>query len=546
MRFRNAVLSVGLLCLSPFTTFAQAPATLDALLALPPSPGADALLVLHATDPRVPKRWREALTDPDPSRRASAARLLGATAAMNAIGGLRAAALAEKDASALGEMLQALVIIGSDVSDGLVYQRAGDVPPVAARRIAETLATVRPAGVVSHLLASGHFAGVPDVVADIYARLLAVAPQEAIRLEQGAAIVKPGVAAGLLRMAAATKRKLPAPVVVAALHGDVETAADALNYMSITYGRPSKAAGDRALVEAHAIVRRDTGPAAAPLHALLVALADRWITRAESSVSSYIPSIDGAEYEALRLSPAVIAVLTREERRELEARVPAVEQTTSPVVSMDEFVASGRWERALLAPTLLMADWPPAMVLDLAKVTGCRGPVDGFFDAVVTHRPDGRVQSAGLGVESLSEPCQRMAHAMVASGYGPPSLPKTQPARSIVRLDERWWSCLADSARDPAPLRVVRSRGVPIPKKVEDRKPHYPADALAKGVQGVVVIDATISPRGCVTDAKVMRSIPPLDLPALVAVAHWRYALRLDDAPARPVQLTVTVSFQLR
>jgi hypothetical protein len=59
MRFRNAVLSVGLLCLSPFTTFAQATATLDALLALPPSPGADALLVLHATDRARARRGRD-------------------------------------------------------------------------------------------------------------------------------------------------------------------------------------------------------------------------------------------------------------------------------------------------------------------------------------------------------------------------------------------------------------------------------------------------------------------------------------------------------
>ena len=178
------MLCAWLAMLVPSATSAQAPATLDALLALTPSPGADALLVLHAADPLVPQRWREALEDRDASRRTAAARMIGATASRTVIGGLRAAALDERDPVVLGEMLRALVIIGSDASDGLVYRRAGDVSALAASRLAVTLAAVRPSGLVTHLLAGGHFAQRADVVAAVQARLLTAAPEEAARLER--------------------------------------------------------------------------------------------------------------------------------------------------------------------------------------------------------------------------------------------------------------------------------------------------------------------------------------------------------------------------
>ncbi len=57
--------------------------------------------------------------------------------------------------------------------------------------------------------------------------------------------------------------------------------------------------------------------------------------------------------------------------------------------------------------------------------------------------------------------------------------------------------------------------------------PHFPADAQAAGVKGVVVLEIAIDPSGHVTDAKVIQSIPLLDEEALRAVSQL--AVRAND-----------------
>ena len=49
------------------------------------------------------------------------------------------------------------------------------------------------------------------------------------------------------------------------------------------------------------------------------------------------------------------------------------------------------------------------------------------------------------------------------------------------------------------------------PKKINHVSPVYPEDAKQARVQGVVILEATISPRGDVTSVKVLRGIPLLD-----------------------------------
>jgi len=51
----------------------------------------------------------------------------------------------------------------------------------------------------------------------------------------------------------------------------------------------------------------------------------------------------------------------------------------------------------------------------------------------------------------------------------------------------------------------------------------YPPDALAAGIDGVVIAEIVVNESGIVADARVLRSIPPLDDAALKAVREWRY-----------------------
>ena len=100
---------------------------------------------------------------------------------------------------------------------------------------------------------------------------------------------------------------------------------------------------------------------------------------------------------------------------------------------------------------------------------------------------------------------------------------------------------------EPPPPAIIRPGGkIQAPTKIHDVSPIYPPIAQAVGVQGVVIIEATIGVDGDVVDARVLRSKPLLDQAALQAVREWRYTpTRLNGAPVAVV-MTVTVNFQLR
>lgn len=53
--------------------------------------------------------------------------------------------------------------------------------------------------------------------------------------------------------------------------------------------------------------------------------------------------------------------------------------------------------------------------------------------------------------------------------------------------------------------------------------PSYPPEAIEAQVQGIVIIEATVSASGSVVEAHVRRSIPTLDQAALDAVYQWEY-----------------------
>ena len=86
--------------------------------------------------------------------------------------------------------------------------------------------------------------------------------------------------------------------------------------------------------------------------------------------------------------------------------------------------------------------------------------------------------------------------------------------------------------------------GVAAPRRFGNAA--YPADALAAGVDGVVVAEILVNDAGIVADARVLKSVPPLDEAALRAVREWRYDPTIVDGKAVPVRMTVTVSFTRR
>ena len=101
-------------------------------------------------------------------------------------------------------------------------------------------------------------------------------------------------------------------------------------------------------------------------------------------------------------------------------------------------------------------------------------------------------------------------------------------------------------APPPPPQKAIRVGGqIKEPKKLKNVAPEYPDIAKQARVQGVVILECTISPQGKVTDVKILRGIPLLNESAMSAVRQWVYTPTLLNGVPVPVIMTVTVNFKL-
>lgn len=104
---------------------------------------------------------------------------------------------------------------------------------------------------------------------------------------------------------------------------------------------------------------------------------------------------------------------------------------------------------------------------------------------------------------------------------------------------------MAPPSPDPS-VKAVRVGGsIREPRKIRSVNPVYPEIAKQARVQGVVILEATISPRGHVTAVRVLRGIPLLDEAAIDAVKQWVYEPTLLNGVPVPVIMTVTVNYKL-
>jgi protein TonB len=98
---------------------------------------------------------------------------------------------------------------------------------------------------------------------------------------------------------------------------------------------------------------------------------------------------------------------------------------------------------------------------------------------------------------------------------------------------------------EPAPGPVRISGTIRRPVKIGGSDPVYSPMALAARIQGLVIIEATLSEDGRVINARVLRSLPMLDQAALDAVRTWQYTPTMLNGVPVPVIMTVTVTFTL-
>ncbi len=75
--------------------------------------------------------------------------------------------------------------------------------------------------------------------------------------------------------------------------------------------------------------------------------------------------------------------------------------------------------------------------------------------------------------------------------------------------------------------------------------PQYPAIAKAARIQGIVVLQATISQNGLIQNLRVISGPPMLQQAAMDAVRSWRYKPYLLNGEPVEVETTINVVFNL-
>lgn len=115
-----------------------------------------------------------------------------------------------------------------------------------------------------------------------------------------------------------------------------------------------------------------------------------------------------------------------------------------------------------------------------------------------------------------------------------------QPVAFKTQIDLNF--TLADDG--PAPLEVAG--GVQAGKLVNKVNPVYPAEAKQQGIQGRVLLRATIGANGTVEKVDVREGDPALAAAAVDAVKQWQYNPTMVNGSAVAVIVDIDINFTLQ
>jgi TonB family protein len=193
----------------------------------------------------------------------------------------------------------------------------------------------------------------------------------------------------------------------------------------------------------------------------------------------------------------------------------------------------------------------PGFLADLLRVSRCTVRGDRRVGAIeIWYQQDGRPAKATLALGNLPAECSAAMAAIARLTLADAQLGVIDGERQVLvlPLHDDFVGCVGEIT---PPRRVGAARpGEPVvaqPEKIRDVKPVYPQSAQAAGVQGVVILEAVLSPAGCTTSISVRRSVAPLiDVAAIQAVSRWKFKpAQLDSQPV-PALSTLTVYFRLQ
>lgn len=181
----------------------------------------------------------------------------------------------------------------------------------------------------------------------------------------------------------------------------------------------------------------------------------------------------------------------------------------------------------------------PGGIASLLEASGCKQTNDRVGVALISYAADGRPKRIVFGKEGLSPACQVALTTLARLTLEESNHAATEGEQIFVMPFNKDVVACADAgsraqAEQRPPARVGQEmRTIKPPHKTRDVKPQYPVEAQRQGIQGVVVLEAVISARGCVERAQVIRGVyPSLDVAALRAVMGWLFTPTTLDGTA--------------
>ncbi|HEV8393969.1 MAG TPA: TonB family protein [Vicinamibacterales bacterium] len=534
--------------------FAQASSAADDILARPISPGTIALLVEHANVPAVQVRLGAALRHASPDVRAAAARVLFVTGARGMVAPMTLALAAETSEDAAVEQTRFLAYFGAPDARATVLASWPRLGPRLALRSAVVLAAVEGPQALDHiptLLSAG------------------VRKAELVDLIRSAAR---GERDPIERLLLDAVRAADATLGETALRAAGRTPAVPLNGSALDAVLAADQPESLRIAAAWYLVRAWDGaqpitPTAAPrainvLSARLAAAEQAkepthalfFARELLSRASGARPARGGVLNEVLLTADSTVQELVR---GNLALKVLSTDEIDR-IVRRRGF-ASNRKRLASGAPPriaeLQAADgYPRGFATGVFDAAGCTPSQessprsDGVAGGVVTLREQGRVERVSLMRSRIAQPGCQVAVRVLLENFVEATgavLRQGEERAVLIPFDASYFAC-QDAAEPAMPVDEDAAPNVTKPRKTRNVPPRYPQSAIDDKVQGTVVIDATITSKGCISTARVLHGMDPrLDWAGIEAVLQWRYeAAHLNGAPL-PVIMTMTAAFTL-
>jgi TonB family protein len=536
MRFHRLVLvgvALGTLLAATSRTRAQQPTP----AATPVSPDMGRLALLRAApDETFASSLQAALRSPDAGLRAVAARIVG-VGRITALSGVLAAELAaESNDDVAVELLRALLLCDVPDAAPAISAYVAKSGTRGLRVYAEHLARMHPERLAAELPAlSAHAKQAAD--ADLAPAIaLAVRQHPEIREALARAWMSDASADGwralLDDMKAPTTRDSPAQqFIVAGLD------AANVNVRQESVWRIVRWMADGADVWTSLLDHAET--TTQPMAAGSWEAAGREILSRRHASHARVDLAALIEQQAARHPGDAVALanmpgLSKAEDDALRAALGGAGPRSAPI------------DAAAMAPMRLVVPPWPGFLTSLIDASGCNLSMESAFGLVqIAYRPDGRPASAGVGQTLRTPGCQAALRAL-------PGVTIVDDDAAIQPEAVQWLvfpvlpdvvACV-DAPSMPATAAGAATTVVP-PAKTTDVPPRYPASATVAGTGGGVMLDATISARGCVSRLRIQKSLSqPLDLSALIAVSQWGYTPATANGTPVDASIAIEVPFK--